>query len=39
MRAGAQNYLIKPVKLDELQRTVARLTAAADRRNFEARRA
>jgi len=37
--AGAQNYLTKPVRGDELQRAVGRLTAAADRRNFEARRA
>ena len=29
MRAGAQDYLVKPVSFDELKRTVARMVSAA----------
>jgi DNA-binding response OmpR family regulator len=39
IRAGAQAYLVKPVRLDELRRMVAQLISAARETAFEARRA
>jgi DNA-binding response OmpR family regulator len=37
--AGAQAYLVKPVRFDELMRAVARLTSIPTETAFEARRA
>jgi len=39
LRAGAQDYLIKPVIPDELKQAVAQLISAATEKDFEARRA
>jgi DNA-binding response OmpR family regulator len=39
LRSGAQAYLVKPVKFDDLQQAVAKLTSPAAGREFEARRA
>jgi DNA-binding response OmpR family regulator len=39
LRAGAQEYLVKPVIPNELKREVARLISAAHEKVFEARRA
>jgi DNA-binding response OmpR family regulator len=39
LRAGAQEYLVKPVSFDGLKRSVARLISAARETLFEARRA
>jgi two-component system, cell cycle response regulator DivK len=39
LRAGAQEYFVKPVIFDELKQTVARLISAAREKAFEARRA
>jgi DNA-binding response OmpR family regulator len=36
MRSGAQGYLVKPVKSDDLERMVAKLTSPAAGRDFEA---
>src|SRR5262245_61544410 len=36
LRSGAQAYLVKPVKPDDLEQVVAKLTAPASRREFEA---
>ena len=36
MRSGAQGYLVKPVKSDDLERMVAKLTSPAAGREFEA---
>jgi DNA-binding response OmpR family regulator len=36
LRSGAQAYLVKPVKSDELERMVAKLTSPVARRDFEA---
>jgi len=39
MRAGAQEYLVKPVSSDELRQAVARLLSSTHEKAFEARRA
>jgi DNA-binding response OmpR family regulator len=39
LRAGAQDYLVKPVNPDELMQAVSRLISAAGETVFEARRA
>jgi DNA-binding response OmpR family regulator len=39
LRAGAQDYLVKPIFPDELKQAVARLISAATENDFEARRA
>jgi DNA-binding response OmpR family regulator len=39
LRAGAQDYLVKPIIPDELRQAVARLISAASETVFEARRA
>jgi DNA-binding response OmpR family regulator len=36
LRSGAQAYLVKPVKSDDLEQAVAKLTSPASRRDFEA---
>src|SRR5262245_12273728 len=36
LRSGAQAYLVKPVKPDDLEQVVAKLTSPASRRDFEA---
>ena len=36
LRSGAQAYLVKPVKPDDLEQAVAKLTSPASRRDFEA---
>jgi DNA-binding response OmpR family regulator len=39
LRAGAQVYLVKPVRFDDMTRAVARLTSITPETTFEARRA
>ena len=39
LEAGAQGYLVKPVRFNELRQAIAQLISAAGERNFEARRA
>src|SRR5262245_31111505 len=39
LRAGAQEYLVKPISFDGLKEAVARLLSAAHKKVFEARRA
>jgi two-component system cell cycle response regulator DivK len=36
LRSGAQAYLVKPVKFEDLEEAVANLTSPTDRRDFEA---
>ena len=36
LRSGAQGYLVKPVKTNDLEEAVAKLTSPIDRRDFEA---